>query len=70
VQRYGAGVVVPGAADSVAAGIEDLVAAPAERRAAMTAGARRLVHDHFTWPEAARRVARAYLDVCAAGRPA
>jgi len=29
VQRYGAGVVVPGAADSVAAGIEDLVAAPA-----------------------------------------
>jgi glycosyltransferase involved in cell wall biosynthesis len=71
VQRYGAGVVVPGAAaDSVAAGIGDLVAAPAERHAAMTAGARRLVHDHFTWPEAARRVVQAYLDVCAPRRPA
>ena len=64
VQEYGAGVVVDGNENDIADGIKALASASGEQHEAMARGAKQLILDQFTWPEAAHRLSDAYRSAC------
>jgi glycosyltransferase involved in cell wall biosynthesis len=60
VERYAAGVVVQADPNDVARGLCSLSRLSETQQLEMGRAGQRLVNEHFTWPEAARRMAEAY----------
>jgi glycosyltransferase involved in cell wall biosynthesis len=65
VQKYGAGVQIPGDAESIAAGIGTLLTLPQEQYVQMQGRARRLIQEHFTWERVTNELATHYRRIAA-----
>ena len=70
VRSYRAGIGADGSVDAIADGIERLVTLDEAAWIEMGAAARKLVEAHFTWPEAAARMADAYRQIQSSHREA
>jgi glycosyltransferase involved in cell wall biosynthesis len=60
VDAAGAGMVVEGSVEGIAAGLKKLAAAPDDSYTAMCSAATRLAAEQFSWPSVAEQIARAY----------